>query len=287
MWCRVLRPRWGALDGRGNNRTLVHPHGLGLWGKIGSDSVRFSDCIQWKLGRGNCIHFSDDDGSGRGTLRNLFPSIYALATRKNVVVEEPYSGEDGKSGWNIILVRNLNDWESDEFMTLLQVLANVQLHDTMDKVVWKLKKDDKFTVKSFYEHWVKRDGDGGRFPAMQIWKVKALPQIVFFACEASQECILTIDKLMRRGLTIVNRCYLCKEAVESCNHILLWCPVAYSLWHLVYGLMDINWVIAGRVKDELWVWDEIFISNCMKFREQKPKFLADSSQSRLKITAHR
>lgn len=42
--------------------------------------------------------------------------------------------------------------------------------------------------------------------------------------------------------------------VESCNHILLRCPIAYSLWCLLYGLMGINWVMAESVREEVWAW---------------------------------
>lgn len=41
------------------------------------------------------------------------------------------------------------------------------------------------------------------------------PRIAFFPWEADWECILTIDKLMRRGHTMVNGCDLCMEAAES------------------------------------------------------------------------
>lgn len=42
-----------------------------------------------------------------------------------------------------------------------------------------------------------------------------------FAWEACRECILTIDKLMIKGLMVVNKCDLCMNAAESCNHNLL------------------------------------------------------------------
>lgn len=53
---------------------------------------------------------------------------------------------------------------------------------------------------------------------------------------------------------MVNRCFMCKMNAESCNHLLLWCPVVYSLWSLICGLLGIKWVMAGSVKDELWAW---------------------------------
>lgn len=66
--------------------------------------------------------------------------------------------------------------------------------------------------------------------------------------------ILAIDNLMRRERTMVNSCYLCKKSTESCSHILLWCQVVYELWTMMYNLIDIKWVIAGSVREELWAW---------------------------------
>lgn len=88
------------------------------------------------------------------------------------------------------------------------------------------------------------------FPYRQIWKARAPPSVAFFAWEVGKECILTIDKLMNRGGVIVNTCYLCKRVVETCNHLLLWCPVAHLLWSMVYNLLGICCVWAGLVKAE-------------------------------------
>lgn len=47
---------------------------------------------------------------------------------------------------------------------------------------------------------------------------------------------------------MVNGCYMCKKSVESCNHNLLQCPMAYELWIIVYILLGINWVMVGLVE---------------------------------------
>lgn len=56
---------------------------------------------------------------------------------------------------------------------------------------------------------------------------------------------------------MVNKCYLCMNAVESCNHLLLWCPAAYDLWNMIYGLLGIKWVMSGAVREEILAWDEL------------------------------
>lgn len=51
---------------------------------------------------------------------------------------------------------------------------------------------------------------------------------------------------------MVNRCFMCKMSAETCNHLLLWCPMVYSLWNMIYELLGINWVVAGSVRDEIY-----------------------------------
>lgn len=123
-----------------------------------------------------------------------------------------------------------------------------------NQLVWTFTKSGQFNFRSFYTYLSKKEPIESRFPYWQILKVNAPLGVAFFAWEASRECILTTDRLKRRGKILVNWCYLCKKAEETCNQLLLWCPVAHSLWHLAYGLLDINWVIASTVKDELWAW---------------------------------
>lgn len=78
--------------------------------------------------------------------------------------------------------------------------------------------------------------------------------MAFFAWEAARESILALDMLKRRGMVLVNRCYLCKRDEESRNHILLWCPVVCNMRSMVYSLLGICWVMVGSVREELWAW---------------------------------
>lgn len=79
--------------------------------------------------------------------------------------------------------------------------------------------DARFTVKSFYRQTV---GAGQKntplFPSTQIWKSRVRSRIAFFVWEASRENILILDKLKTRGQIVVNGCFMCKRAEESCCH---------------------------------------------------------------------
>lgn len=177
--------------------------------------------------------------------------IFAIALKKNILVNEAYNSRV----WAVDVSRNLQDWEVNEYEDLLQLLANVRLNNNSDKLIWDLKKNGKFSVNSFYKHLAGHNKNGSFiFPTKMVWKSKAPPCISFFAWEAVKEHILTIDSLIKRRKIIVNRCFLCKCDTETSNHILLWCPFTYSLWRLVYGLMGINWIMVGSVRNELLTW---------------------------------
>lgn len=63
-----------------------------------------------------------------------------------------------------------------------------------------------FTI-SLYHYLAGLNSDRQRtFPSKIIWKSGAPPRISFFAWEAAKEKILTLDNLMKRGYTTVNRC---------------------------------------------------------------------------------
>lgn len=138
----------------------------------------------------------------------------------------------------------------------MRTLSLVSLDGGNDSLRWMLTKNGSFTVKSWYK-WLLKDNDNAvRYPHKQIWKVNVPPRISVFAWEECREHILTINKLRRRGQVLVNACYFCEKAEESFNN-LLWCPMVYELWTLVYRLLGINWVMAGSVTYELWAWESL------------------------------
>lgn len=45
----------------------------------------------------------------------------------------------------------------------------------------------------------------------------------FFVWEAWYERMMTLDDVKRRGITMVNRCYLCQKEEENVSHLFLHC----------------------------------------------------------------
>jgi hypothetical protein len=92
------------------------------------------------------------------------------------------------------------------------------------------------------------------FPWKSVWKSKAPPRVAFFVWTAVHSKILTLDNLGRRGLVVVNRCWLCEADGESVDHLLLHCAVARDLWITFFARFGLCWVMPRSVKELLASW---------------------------------
>lgn len=55
--------------------------------------------------------------------------------------------------------------------------------------------------------------------------------------------ILTMKNLRRRGTSITNRCYLCKEENESIVHLFLECTYTLKVWSYIWNKFWLVWVM--------------------------------------------
>lgn len=76
-----------------------------------------------------------------------------------------------------------------------------------------------------------------------------LPKIGFFGWTASLANILMLDNLRKRGLIVMDLCYVCKKSEELVDLLLPQCEVARMLWVVIFNRMGFVWVIPKRVID--------------------------------------
>ena len=90
----------------------------------------------------------------------------------------------------------------------------------------RLNGNDKFDVCSCYE--ALRGFNDVTFPWKSTWCSKAPKRVAFFAWTAAWEKILMCDNLMRRRITMVDWCCMCRKSGETLDHLLL---------HMKFGLL--------------------------------------------------
>ncbi|XP_074315025.1 uncharacterized protein LOC141651203 [Silene latifolia] len=57
-----------------------------------------------------------------------------------------------------------------------------------------------------------------------------LPKHKIIASIALEHKLATLDKVSARGMIMINRCVLCKNAQETHDHLLLSCPFSQDIW---------------------------------------------------------
>jgi len=202
-----------------------------LMGKFCGDSFikggeDFFDHFSFQVGDGSSIYFWHDRWYQEGSMRDLFPLLFVLAEDKDATIADYCHRGSSAVVWTPIFIRDafVSDISLAAFLNLLNGFFPL---DSPDAVIWNLNSRGAFTVKSYYlkllcyPPFASQTVSGGRFPWKIIWKSLAPLRVSVFVWEASYVSILTCDNLQKKGIVLVNRCSMCKEDLESSDHLLL------------------------------------------------------------------
>ena len=131
-----------------------------------------------------------------------------------------------------------------------------------DRLILKETRPDGLLVRRMYRklmHSLPTD-----FPWLSIWNPIVPLKLGFFAWEASWGKVLTLDQLKRRGIPLVNKCFLCEDEEETIDHLLIHCSRAKMLWNLFWAIMDYNWVFHLMVCQFLLAWQSASVGKKRK-----------------------
>jgi hypothetical protein len=160
---------------------------------------------------------------------------------------------NGMIQWNIMFSRRIHDWEMEILTSFYSRLYSHKCRGVgEDKLWWIPSSKGVFEMRSYYQ--VLTTQGSLYFPWKRIWRTKAPPRVAFFAWTAARSKIPTIDNLRRRGMIIVNRCWLCESAEETVDHLLLHCGVANALWNSIFSMIGVCWVMPRTVKEFFACW---------------------------------
>jgi hypothetical protein len=239
---------WG-----GWRSAITGSHGVGLWKYISMGWQVFRSHCSFVPGEGSRIRFWEDSWCGDRALKDAFPVLHSLASNKGASIADNIELSRGSIQWNIQFSRSFHDWEVKVVAAFYKCLYDCNLSGGgEDKLRWLHSSKGLFEVKSFYR--ALSPSGSSIFPWKSIWRSKAPPRVAFFAWTAAWGKILTVDNLKRRGLVVVNRCWLCESDGESVDHLLLHCGVARALWNAFFDRFGLCWVMPGSVKELLTSW---------------------------------
>ncbi|KAL6347674.1 hypothetical protein AAG906_026202 [Vitis piasezkii] len=240
FWRRVIVGKFGEVQGGWTTREVRESYGTGLWKDIRKGWEEFFLKTRIRIGNGRQTRFWWDIWVGDSKLKDIFPLMFRIAANNSVVVADFWGRQEGGGGgWEVHFRRPFQDWEMEEVNRFLGYISTVKVQEGEDFLVWKIERKGTFKVKSYHRS-LKEDN--------------SLLRTRFFAWEAVWGKISTVDMLMRRGWSMVNRCNLCKENKETANHILIHCGKTRDLWNLLFSSFGVVWVLPESVRNLLLEW---------------------------------
>jgi hypothetical protein len=171
-------------------------------------------------------------------------------------VKDNFTWRNGVVEWNVIFVRAIQDWEMDVISLFFELLYSCKIsRGNADCIWWFPSKKGIFEVKSFYK--ILSSLATEVFPWKSIWRSKVPTRVAFFGWNATLEKILTHDNLRKRNIVVVEWCCMCKKNGESVDHLLIHCEMATYLWHYVFALFGMEWVMPQKVIDLFACWSQM------------------------------
>ncbi|WMV46587.1 hypothetical protein MTR67_039972, partial [Solanum verrucosum] len=190
--------------------------------------------------RGNKTLFWKENWTGHGSLKNIFPGLFSICQNPNSKIQEVWSPQ----GWNLLFRRFLNDWEIEWVSDMLSLIGDFPgTNLETDKLLWRHHTNGQFSVNRMYKMDLATIARKKLGPCSVIWKSVSPTKVKCFTWLVTRGACLTHDKLQKRGRIIASRCYLCKEALETNNHLFLHCKVTTQVWALFTNLAGLNWIM--------------------------------------------
>ncbi|XP_039134190.1 uncharacterized protein LOC120271576 [Dioscorea cayenensis subsp. rotundata] len=120
----------------------------------------------------------------------------------------------------------------------------------IDKHVWKLAPNGRFSVKTFYNFL--NDGGIHCHKTNVILKGGCPKKINLFNWLAWDNKILTLDNLDSRKCNVLPTptCVMCHAGMETAEHLLIHCPMASYIWTYFSQLLGIR--CSPRSLTDLW-----------------------------------
>ncbi|KAJ0700669.1 putative RNA-directed DNA polymerase [Helianthus annuus] len=226
----------------------------GVWKSIGDidkdfmkSNINITTNIRSRVGIGDKTLFWIDIWAGDVPLKDQFPLLFQLSTKKMATVMECYSIVNGGKLWNWSWGRApASIEEKQEMVSLNNQLQNQVMSQTGDVWYWKNFENQEFSVKNV-KQTLGQNLDLNVPPSMFCWNNWVTSKCTTFVWRAVDEKIPTLLALRNRGMNFPNvTCKTCGAGDESAHHILIECNFAKRVWEMIS-----KWLRIPMVNPEL------------------------------------
>ncbi|KAG2682775.1 hypothetical protein I3843_10G000300 [Carya illinoinensis] len=178
FWKNVIAIKFGSMWGGWCSKDTSRAYGVSLWKFIRKGWGFFSDHIRLKVRDGKRTLLWHDLWCGVSPLKQDFPSRFRIARDQNAAVGKSFCGIDNNIQWNVIFIRDVNDWEVDDVKAFLErIYSSKLMFGREDSMLWIPAGNSKFSFSSFYR--LLTCHRRCEFPWKNIWKVSSFQGCFF------------------------------------------------------------------------------------------------------------
>jgi hypothetical protein len=185
---------------------------------------------RFKVHDGTQARFWEDSWLGKDPLMSMYPNLYRIVRRKNMLVAQVLSTTPLNVSFRRALVgENWWDW-----LDLVGKVMTVTHTEHKDCFLWTVNKT--FSVKKLYNDVILSTGARANCWA---WKAKIPLKIKVFLWFLKNGVVLTKDNLVKRRWKGCIKCCFCAQQ-ETVQHLFFDCPMAKLVWGCVAFAFGIN-----------------------------------------------
>uniref|UniRef100_A0A453F1S1 Reverse transcriptase zinc-binding domain-containing protein n=1 Tax=Aegilops tauschii subsp. strangulata TaxID=200361 RepID=A0A453F1S1_AEGTS len=220
------------------------------------------------LGDGRTTLFWDDRWISGQSVREIAPLLYQCIPKQRRKTRTMADGLNGNT-WARDIQGTIGIHEIGLYLMLWQAIQHFTLTEEPDRLLWRWTASATYSAQSCYAATFQ--GSTRCHSWKLIWKSWAPPRVKFFHWLAYQDRCWTASTLASRGLQHHPRCLLCDQDPETIQHLLLACPFAKQIWHLI-----LDWT---HIPAQTPANDTILMDWWLRAKAQTPPTLHKALQS--------
>lgn len=190
-------------------------------------------------------------------LKAICPRLFRISTLQNAFVSSCGFWDGCQWKWALSWKRALRPHDTQEKKLLISILNRVVLSpDGADHLIWTPDKLGDFSVKSFSMELAKTSTPNHIDSIKGMWGGLIPFRIEIFSWFALLGKLNTRTKLAKLGMITLaeDKCTLCGEANECCDHLLLHCPFSWNLWQWWMNIWGISWAFPSKIRSSYEQW---------------------------------
>ncbi|XP_021985127.1 uncharacterized protein LOC110881059 [Helianthus annuus] len=200
-----------------------------------------------EMGNRRTVKFWLDRWCGDRNLREMYPTIFKIATNKHAYVAENATVSQDETQWFIRCNRPPNmEEEWSQWSKLLQQIKDIQVKKDEDRWAWKSDSYGTFSVTTIRNHLNRIDANYDA-DEWKFWNRWAPPKVNYFIWRTVLEKISVKRELARRGIPLSSSlCSRCGLQEETVNHFICECTRSQRIWENIFIWLKIPTVHGSR-----------------------------------------